>query len=292
MTALDRIEGLPVAMRHPAWRWNVALLLAADLDNEIARGTSIATDDHYIGRSLRFCKERQDPLSGASLFRSRYPDIYEAYLINMSNNPTGGYKWQIEAMLMTDVEYKEIANNFMLEGGEDTIRAYAKLFFDIETYRHKECCVLANVLSSSLAASRGMDDFDYTWKAFAYAKGYDNLRKFLKFKAGFSLPPNLRKWFDTATQDRVAYGAYSSSSNLRNMYNHQALAVLDVASRYYTVANGVANKLQNTDGDTSTAAKEILGALQEVILNPRLENKIAGTRDEFEPIIFTPVSKE
>lgn len=292
MTALDRIEALPLAMRHPAWRWNVALLLAADRDNAIIEEGRLLPEDPYISRALRFCRERQDPLSGAALFRDRYPALYEAYLINLSNNPHGGYKWQIEAMLMTDASFEDIANNYLLEGGVETVRTYSKLFFDISPYKEKELCVLANVFSSSLGGIRGIDDFDYTWKAFAYAKGYDNLLKFFRFKAGHRLPPALKKWFEESTQDRVAYGAYSTSGNLRNMYNHQALAVLDVASRYYTISNSVLQKVQDNDDDASIAAKQILGALQEVILNPKLEEQIAENNDPFEPITFTPVSKE
>jgi hypothetical protein len=289
MTALEAIEALPVSMRHPAWRWNASLLVVADRNIRPQEEANMSVLDHYVGRAIKFCREKQDPRTGSRMYKERYPDIYEAYLLNMCDNPNGGYKWQIEAMLMTDASLEDIADNYLLENGVDTIRAYARLFFDIEPYREKGLCVLGNVLSSSLASNRGIDDYDYSWKAFAYEKGYDNLLKFLKFKAGSRLPKVLKKWFDEMTQDRVTYGAYAASANLRNMYNNQAIQVLDVASRYYTVSNSIANKLNSGDEEAVLAAKQILGALQEVILNPNIEKQIADNNDPHEPIMFTPV---
>jgi hypothetical protein len=292
MTALERIEAVPIAMRHPAWRWNAALLVVADPNNNVDTAAVMETTDSYVSRAIKFCREKQNPVTSPRMYWARYADIYEAYLINMSANPNGGYKWQLEAMLMTGTDADTIAENYAFQGGADTVRAYAKLFFDIEPYREKELCVLGNVLSSSLAANIGIDDYDYSWKAFAYDRGYDNLLKFLRFRAGSRLPKALKKWFDEMTQDRVAYGAYSASANLRNMFNHQALQVLDVASKYYSVTHAILQNTPNDDNDASLAAKQILGALQDVILNPNIEQRVAENTDKHEPIIFSnpPVS--
>jgi hypothetical protein len=284
MMELDRVTTLPISMRHPAWRWNAALLVTADRDN-VSQALSL-TKDQYIQKAVKFCRERATPSpSNRVLFTQRHPTVYEAFLINMSNNPNGGYKWQIEAMLMTQVSHAEIAANYMFEGGAETIAMYEKLFFDVAPYKDKPLCVLGNVLSSSLAANSGIDDYDYSWKAFAYSKGYPNLMEFFKFRTGSRLTKTLRKWFDEMTQDRVAYGAYSSSAKLRNMFNHQAMQVLDVASRYYSVSNSVMSKV-NTGDNNTLAAKQILDALQDVILNPNIEKKIASNTDAKEPLAY------
>lgn len=293
MTPLERIEAVPLAMRHPAWRWNAALLAVADRANAV-RSEAAFKADAYITRAISFCKDKANPVTSPKAYWTRYPDIYEAYLYNMSANPNGGYKWQLEAMLMTDATPAEIADNYLFVAGEDTVRAYQNLFFDITPYKDKPCAILANVLASSLSASRGIDDYDYSWKAFAYHKGYDNLLQFLKFRTGARLPKVLKKFFDEMTQDRVSYGAFSASSQLRNMYNQQAISLLDVASKYYTVTHSILQKVRSEDNDASLAAQQILGALQEVILNPNIEQRIAENNDPHEPIIFSnsPVSNQ
>ena len=64
------------------------------------------------------------------------------------------------------------------------------------------------------------------------------------------------------------------------------MQVLDVASRYYTVSNSVMSRI-NTGDNNTVAAKQILDALQDVILNPNIEQQIASNTSAHEPIVFT-----
>jgi len=289
MISVSKVTAVPISMRHPAWRWNAALLVVADKGN-VSQSVSLCKDLD-IREAVKFCNDKQRPIPvNHNMYVEKHRDVYEAYLINMSNNPNGGYKWQIEAMLMTGVDHATIASNYMFDHGAKTIATYEKLFFDISPYREKPLCVLGNVLSSSLSASTGIDDYDYSWKAFAYSKGYEDLLKFLSFRTGSRLTKNMRKWFDEMTQDRVAYGAFSTSAQMRNMFNQQAIQVLDIASRYYSISQTVANKLKNPQDGVTLAAKEVLAALQDVILDPNIEHRVANNTSREEPLLFNIAS--
>jgi hypothetical protein len=228
--------------RPPQWRWKEAMEHFANpyLVSEIKK-------DEYLYRVCQFYKYRKRWDNSAERLMSRYPDIKRAFDCYVDVGPSG-WKWYIEALLLTDADSEEISK--MLHSGmsADVVEAYKKLFFDVDIYGESERAVDVNIFGATRDAVASFNNYDFTWKLIAYTWGAD---KFLAYSSPRKkrVDKKLKKWFEDVIQDRVIEHTFHISSNMKLMYNEAAIDILKTAQSFWTVADEDLDQLKSRKKD-------------------------------------------
>jgi len=236
---------------------------------------SLGYEDHYLNETVKFY--RMWSSKGNNTLTSRkFPALYEATQIHMNSRP-GGYRWLVEAALMTSSTDEEIAELFAFRYGSDTVHAFRRVYFDIDAYRSKKAVVFCNVLSTSLANLRGPEDYDFTWKVFCYEHGKDGLAALIDFHTGAPFNKKYLTYFKNMTNSRLSYNSFHVST-LSQSHRESAMRTLENAQQMW-------NFDKNQDrgsGAQYEAAKQILEACRDAILSPGIEDIIQSTTDSWE----------
>ena len=272
MTATQLL--LPTYMRQPNWRWNVALAYTAVPEYSDMHVMS----DPYLYAGIRFFREFRSTRN-TMLLAKAYPDIFEAFLIYNNGNKPFGFRWFLEAYLMTDKTPQEISAEFNNRLQPQVIQSYAKLFFDVQDLLKDRIAVMATVLGSAMTMERGAQDYDYTWKSLAYEHGLDGMRDFIRFRSGNRLTPYLRAWFREIISDRYLFKAYALSADLRSDFFDQGLAIYNAVQQNWKIQDEQA-KTARKGGDE--APKQFLAGIQMILENPDLERAIDTNVDPIE----------
>jgi len=229
MDQFDTITLKPEWMRPPCWRWMVS-------EDYLANPTLYIDDigeDSILAEAARYKRYEKIHLNSPRKLMRRFPAMQEAFQIYL-NSRQEGWKWMLEAYLMTGLSDREIASRFKLPMKEEVIRRYRKVFFDIDSYRHSLPAVTANLLATSRVKADSTGVSDYTWKVFAYVWGAEAFENMF-------LPVQGRKdqeqllWLRETNSVRLDAYAFNVTSNMKSTYNEQALATLDTASKYWDI---------------------------------------------------------
>jgi len=242
-----------------------------------------ALDTHLV-TACEFYGSRQEIVERNPEYIAKYPAMHEAFMIHLHAGNQGGYRWLVEAMLMTDATNKEIANEFCPLHGAETIEMYRKVYFDIDHYRERKANVLCSILAQSLAKTHAATDCDFTWKIIAYTQGFDAFREFVAFRAGGMLPDPIKTWFRDVSSFRRSYGEFNLTSSLRNMYRQDALAVLDHADRHWSMQNSaMAKNIAGTGSLTEETGRSVLESLEQALMDPSIPALVKEARTFYEP---------
>jgi len=264
----------PNYLRHPAWRWAVAMSCMVDGSDpkEIMRVASLS-DDTWLLEACTFFRYREDIIHSTMSFRSKHPAMFEAFLIHNDSKTTGGFKWLLEAYLMTNATDEMIAEEVGTLHGARTIELYRKVYFDIDHYRSKPSSVLCNVLATSLSMHHEQSEVDFTWKSFAYTMGFEAMKNLVRFKTGGTLSPEYATYFRTVTGDRRIYNAYHATGDIRARHVESALLLVDSADKHYNMSK-LKDGLEEDGKVGELVAKEMLSALEKAFLDTSLEARI------------------
>ena len=147
---------LPSNMRHPAWRWNMAMAytLVPRLEKLYTIPDKMLHSVVVFSRNLTNCKFNPD------IMNAKYPAMFEAFLIFNQGNTPCGLRWFLEAFLMTESDFPEIAAHFPLRLGAETVQAYKTMFFDIDEYLDNRIYVMSNILSACVMMPNGPNDYE------------------------------------------------------------------------------------------------------------------------------------
>jgi hypothetical protein len=264
----------PYSMREPAWRFNLALAFAvAPQLNE-----SLGFEDRYLNHAIQFYRRWSDKVSNKMASRE-YPSIFEATQIHLNSRPTGGYRWLLEAALMTSATDEEIADLFSFRYGADTIRAFRRIYFDIDPYRDKKACVVANVLSTSLSNMRGSEDYDYTWKMMCYDNGWEGLLALIDYQAGSPFTKKFQKYFRDMSTSRISYNSYHISV-LKQSHRESAMRTIETAQTLWHTESKT--QVDKGSEELQEAAKQILESCRDAITAPTLEDFIQSNVEGWE----------
>lgn len=241
-------------------------------------------NDKYLVTACEFYRNRQQIVSRNPEHIAKFPAMHEAFMLHMHAGNNGGYKWLVEAMLMTDASDEEIANEFCPLHGKETIATYRKVYFDIDHYRHRKANVLCSILAQSLTKTHSETDCDFTWKVIAYTQGFEAFREFVAFRAGGLLPETMRSWFRDISSFRRSYGEFNLTSSLRNMYRQEAIAVLDHADKHWSMQNSAASKMMSGGGSlTEETGRSVLESLEQALMDPNIPSMVKEARAFYEP---------
>jgi hypothetical protein len=292
---LVQLEALtPNYLRHPGWRWNIALRCFSEpgLSIEQAIREGRAAGDQWLVDACRFYSQREDIVNQNPMYMTRYPAMFEAYLLHRHSAAEGGYHWLLEALLMTGASYEQIASVFNPLHGAETVEIYARVFFDIEVYRENPGNMLCTVLANAVRTPAAHVDTDFTWKVLALSQGFDAFRGFIDFLNGSRMPNQLAEELRAITEHRRLYANYHTTLTLRNAFRQEALTLASQVDQRYRIDK---DKVGLSSLELPhMAAKEILGALEEAITDPGVEDNIRENQRFTEPGIsskFIPDDK-
>lgn len=276
----------PNYLRAPNWRWNIALrcLIEGVLPEEVIR-RSLAAKDKWLLEACRFYEDRQELVEYTGRLQIRFPVMHEAFMLFHDSRPTGGYKWLIEAMLMTDASDQDIANTFHPLYGADTIEMFRKVYFDIENYKSDPAAVFCTILATALQTTHSVTDCDFTWKAFAFARGFEAIQDLINFRGGADLSSDYVRFMREISMKRRYYNEYHQTASLRASFSHDAMALFDQADRLWNMQEARKRLGGDSDdeGSATSTANQILTALEQAFLDPDLEKRIAERSGVAEP---------
>jgi hypothetical protein len=229
ITFVDSLLLKPEWLRAPSWRWSVIQSYLADP----VKSNAPIQSDKFLTEAVQYYKDRKKFVKDPAKVKKAHPESSLAFEL-YSNNRPGGWRWYIEALMMTGTSIEDIQKALKVDCPVDALNIFRNVFFDITPYIESEIAVYANVLSTSRVAAANPDNHDYTWKMFAYCWGADDFIKRFCFKAKEQSKEH-REWFKMMAASNIALNSYHASSDLRLMYNNQAVEVLRLAQTYWSV---------------------------------------------------------
>lgn len=227
MKAFDDITQRPPWMRPPQWRW---MQSEEFLANPTLLPDSGNTDE--ITRELiRFKRYAKKNIDKPHKYWKKYPSMSTAYHMYLSSI-SSGWRWILEAYLMTDLTNKEITKRLKVDMDERVIRRYRRIFFDIEHYRNSEAAVTANLLATSKVKLDATGISDYTWKLFAYVWGPDAFEQMFFPKGGRRKREHM-DWMREMNSKNLDIYSFHLTQDLQNQYTEDAMNILNTARNYW-----------------------------------------------------------
>lgn len=257
------LESFPGYIRQPNWRWNVVMAYQADP----GLSEAYVIRDPVLFNAVRFYRMfRGDNLNGSqkyTIVSRMFPEVLEAFVIYHNGSNGCGYRWALEAAVMTGESSEEIAKLFPFNGGAKTVETYVKMFFDVRDYLKSEMSLISSVLASSLSRDVDTSDYDFTWKSAAFYNGMDGLRALVRCRAGGRLTQKMRAWMREVINDRYLYRTYTLSSNMKKEYVEQSLALYSAVQTHWRIEDG-----KELVDDSDTVPKQFLEAVRMIVENP------------------------
>jgi hypothetical protein len=275
------VELTPEHMRMPCWRYAIATRYSADPTLPEFKILS----DTTLAQAVRFYRGRSDLKNRPEFYAMSFPAMWEAHLLNTANKEFGGYKWQLEAMILTGADNATIANALKLTAGADTVEVYKKVFFDVDSYLDNRNCLLAQILSTSILTGSSYADYDYTWKAIALEWGFEGFQRFIEFKCGGRLPSDMKSWLDEVSKDRLSYATYHNTSHIRSLHKEEAMNILSTAQSHWNIRDDKTDEVKTQAANA--AARSLLDGINMVMTDKNLERRIAANNEAVEPRLFT-----
>ena len=244
------------SMRPPSWRWCIVLDYLVNYKKPI-RGLH---KDKYIGKAIKFYRERKFYSKNLGHYLKHYPVITKAFHIYNHNKPNG-WRWVIEALALTQASNEEICELLELpkEFTPESIEAYKRLFFDIDDYKDSEAAVIANLLGTAPSAPVSFQNYDYVWKRFAYTFG---AKAFIEYFGGSTLEPKEEyvNWLKELARSTLTNLALEVMHDRHMCYSEIGLKLLTVAKEFWTMPKD-GNDF-NSDNIAGSFLSEMGGALE------------------------------
>lgn len=236
MFNFDAIEYRPEWMKPPSWRWIASEEYLADPTKRLSE-----TQDEYIKEAASFKRELKKNIDNPEEVWKKYHQMATAFQLYLKNQ-NDGWKWLLEAYLMTDLTDRQISRRLNIRMPVGVVERYRKVFFDIEPYRLSKAAVMANVLSTSKVCLDASGISDYTWKIFAYTWGAAAFERMF-FPNHTKRNTEHIQWLRNASSMSMDVYAYHLTSSLKSSYNENALAVINTAKAYWDIPTEEQSKL-------------------------------------------------
>ena len=227
---LEDVTLKPEWMRPPPWRWSAMQSYLAD---PLKPYDKLRTDK-YLTEAVSFYNDRKKYIGKDNAkLKKAHPECNLAFELHSQSRP-GGWRWYLEALLLTGMPETEIRKILKVDCPVDAIKLFRSIFFDVSAYQESEVAVYANVLSTSRAAINDFNNHDYTWKMFAYCWGAEEFIKHFCSRDK-EIDKEHLKWFRQMSSGNLTRGSYHATNDMRIMYNAQALEVLRTAQTYWNL---------------------------------------------------------
>lgn len=256
LTAQEEVKQLlasPQALRPPAWRFTVAQHAVA---NPIADLTALGTADRWLLDGALFYRESRlkelDKKRRIPKLQAQMRYAYEIYLSGMVR----GTRWALEAMILSGASDEKIADKTKLP--IDIITVYRKMFYDVELFIGDPEAVIINVLPMSYnRVNQGMT-WDLGWKLAAIDHGWDGLLRAIR---GELDGEQVNRMFQRQLSNAMS-GADLMLHDRATGFNEQALAVVNVANKYWDLSMDSKNLAKNAQ---QAAAESFFNALVPIV---------------------------
>lgn len=225
----DETELKPEWQRAPWWRWLVVMKYIADPKRSIKQ----IEQDPWIYDGIMFARDRRFGNVVNSLLLKKYPTITNAFSL-FNNNQPFGLRWWLEAALLTEASDEDIASKLPATCSPKTIKAYRKLFFDVEEYLSSDVCISSNIIGASCASAVNGSNWDFVWKRVAYAFGFEAFCTFVSAKRKETTKDILR-FIRQLEEEQSVINSLHASHALRDQYASQAIEILKLAKQNYTL---------------------------------------------------------
>ena len=239
----------PSYLRHPAWRWQLAL--HSILDSGMS--DIYATEDPWLIEACTFYNSLVGGMKALWL-KSRYPEMYEAWQLNQQVHPQCGLKWVLDGMLMTPENDATIAQVFpQFWHGAKTVECFRRVFFDIAEFQNNDALLLNNLLAISIPSTEWSDN-DFVYKIFAKHNGFELFLELISFKTGGTLNPRIEAYIHRAIQDRRKWVMYEKVVDLQRTVRHDAETLaIALGERFDFQVNTDSNDPKSAMGKSSIA---------------------------------------
>jgi hypothetical protein len=209
--------------------------------------------------------------------------MFEATEVHNHSSDYGGYRWWVEAALMTDAPLDVILEQFpAFRGGVKVLELYKKIFFDVEGYLDRKICVHAQVLAPSLFRSEAPGvGIDYCLKAFAYQKGFDGLLKMADLLNYGTVDDELSKWLQQVQNHRTYLAAYSIARNINSLQQQQKMAIVETASRFGVLESQTMDA-RSSFGELDDLAAQMTSTMSALVADHKLSVSMVNTTDRVE----------
>jgi len=271
MFSFDAIDLRPEWMKPPSWRWLAAAHYLANPTANIS-----AEKDPYIREAGQFKRELKQNLDSPKTVWNKYEEMATAFQMYL-NTKQDGWKWLIEAYLMTDLADNHIVNRLGIDIPIGVVKRYRKMFFDISSYKRSQAAVMANVMSTAKVTIMNTGVADYTWKIFAYVWGASAFEAMF-LPTGKKRDPEHIRWMREAASASLDVYSYHLTSTLKSTYNEQAIGILNTAKSYWDIP------AETSDSLTARSKKEFLDSLSSSIYMTILDaepKKTAKVQEDF-----------
>jgi hypothetical protein len=249
----DDLLHRPEWMRPPSWRWLASESFLADPTKDVDEVMA----DPIIYEAARFKRLlKTQPDRPAHQWRE-YKDVSAAFQMYL-NSVNDGWRWILEAYLMTGLDDKEISERLKVDITPSIVKRYRGLFFDISPYRDSKQAVTANLLSTSKVRVGATGVSDYTWKVFAYVWGPDAFEEAF-FPSKEKMQNIYTEWLRINTSQSLDSAAFHLASDMRTAYNESAMSIIETARHYWDIPDS------STDSLADQAKKDFLDSLSRSI---------------------------
>lgn len=235
MSIATDLESRPSWLRLPSWRWFAAAYYVAS-----PREKLYGVKDPLLKKTVRFLRDRKLLSRDFSHYMRKYPEIATAYLIFLHNQKRG-WRWLLEACLMTGESPERISEALALEGlTPKTVQTYSRIFFDVEPFLGNTAAVTANVFSLTDVSLDYHGVCDYTWKRFAYRFGLDDFLRRISMNES-AADQEWQEWEKDTIIQEISMNSVHIPEFLLDTQSEIALTILNTAKEFWHVSNDVAD---------------------------------------------------
>jgi len=227
--------------------------------------------DKYINMLMEYMRNQRNGLNNTAMLFGPSLAIAQAYHI-FHRAGIGGFRWFVEAFIMSGAQEEEIAKHIQMDEAKRTIRAYKKLFFDIYPYRNHKINLIANVMSMSDSPMKGGLDCDMGWKMLAYTKGVKAIKELSAFMLGKPFGADMRKWYSDITRDLTLYAGFNKLYNNAAIQFTQDIAlILGTVKSNWVLTEDINKRLVEAED----SPMKLLNALADVVTTSTKKTKVS-----------------
>ena len=191
--------------------------------------------DRSLYEAAQFYRDRKKYINSPKYYAKKYPEITLAFDLFI-NNRAHSWRWYLEALIISGLDNKEIKKTLNVDISIDVLEMYRKLFFDIGSYIDSDIAIFANILSTCRSKLTDCNNYDFTWKLYAFSKGPESFIKEFCSKST-EVSKSFKKWFKEQSEKNITVNAFHLTNDLRLTYNQSALDVLRIAKDFWVISS-------------------------------------------------------
>lgn len=269
---------LPPLPSKPGFRWEQIRQM---VEEQVAPGRRPEDDWLRTGHNFLSRLRRGKGAAVRGLIRD-YPDLYAAYALMKHKNSES---WMIEAGLLTDISYDELAQYVCCT--VETVKQYEFYFYSVKDKLDSRGYMLNHVLMPAFQGGMSQRDQDFLYKTLAFTAGWPTFKEFFEMH---EMNPKVEMWVHNAFRSMLLKKGFIAVNRLE-INNYNAIEVIDKCLELKRIEAEKGEEparieaLELIKGLLGQCRLSILASTEPLALNePRAAELLAG---RFESAAFT-----